>query len=263
MVKYRASKLTMKDVGVAEEREFLNSNHYQGYIASSWCKGLYDGDTLIELMSFGIPRFNKRYDYELLRLCTLKDCQVYGGASRLLKHFRESKPVYTSILSYCNESKFSGKVYESLGFEKISKCRSYHYEKDGVSYHRSHFQRWKLFQLYPQYGEEYTEKDIMQKEGYTRINEIQSTYKTATSNNLSGYNFKTPESFLSNLNKKSENSVDLSKYKAGVKVFHKKFGEGIINYVEQEGDDLKVDLSFDKVGHKRLMAKFANLEVLD
>jgi len=95
------------------------------------------------------------------------------------------------------------------------------------------------------------------------VNEIQSAYKTTTNNNLSGYNFKTPESFLSNLNKKSESSVDLSKYKAGVKVFHKKFGEGTINYVEQEGDDLKVDINFDKVGHKRLMAKFANLEVIE
>ena len=94
------------------------------------------------------------------------------------------------------------------------------------------------------------------------VSEIQSAYKT-TSSNLSGYNFKTPESFLSNLNKKSESSVDLSKYKAGVRVFHKKFGEGIINYVEQEGDDLKVDINFDKVGHKRLMAKFANLEVIE
>ena len=91
--------------------------------------------------------------------------------------------------------------------------------------------------------------------------EIQSVYKT-TATNLGGYNFKTPESFLSNLNKKSENTTDLSKYQAGVRVFHKKFGEGTINYVEQEGDDLKVDISFDKVGHKRLMAKFANLEII-
>lgn len=92
--------------------------------------------------------------------------------------------------------------------------------------------------------------------------EIQSAYKT-TSANVGGYNFKTPESFLSNLNKKSGDTTDLSKYKAGVRVYHKKFGEGTINYVEQEGDDLKVDISFDKVGHKRLMAKFANLEVID
>ena len=77
-----------------------------------------------------------------------------------------------------------------------------------------------------------------------------------------GYNFRTPESFLSNLNKKTESTVDLSQYQAGVRVFHKKFGEGTINYVEKEGDDLKVDINFDKVGHKRLMAKFANLQII-
>lgn len=87
---------------------------------------------------------------------------------------------------------------------------------------------------------------------------IEKSKKTSTS----GYNFKTPESFLSNLNKKSETTVDLSQYQAGVRVFHKKFGEGIINYVEKEGDDLKVDINFDKVGHKRLMAKFANLQII-
>ena len=95
------------------------------------------------------------------------------------------------------------------------------------------------------------------------VNEAQSQYKTTSNSNLSGYSFKTPESFLSNLNKKSENTIDLSKYQAGVRVYHKKFGEGTINYVEQEGDDLKVDINFDKVGHKRLMAKFAKLEVID
>ena len=32
--------------------------------------------------------------------------------------------------------------------------------------------------------------------------------------------------------------------------------------VEPEGEDLKVDINFDKVGHKRLMAKFAKLEII-
>lgn len=79
----------------------------------------------------------------------------------------------------------------------------------------------------------------------------------------SGYGFRTAESFLNNLNKKNQSKdVDLSQYQAGTKVYHKKFGEGIINYVEPEGDDLKVDINFDKFGHKRLMAKFANLEII-
>ncbi len=76
------------------------------------------------------------------------------------------------------------------------------------------------------------------------------------------YQFKTPESFLNSL-EKGENNIDLSIYKAGKRVYHKKFGEGNINYVEKEEDDLKVDITFDKVGHKRLMAKYAGLEIID
>ncbi len=78
------------------------------------------------------------------------------------------------------------------------------------------------------------------------------------------YAFRTAESFLNNLNKQqTANNVDLTIYKAGQKVYHKKFGEGKINYVEPEGDDAKVDITFEKVGHKRLMAKYAGLEVID
>ena len=83
--------------------------------------------------------------------------------------------------------------------------------------------------------------------------------------NNSGFAFRTAESFLNSLGKKSSaqnSSIDLSKYEAGVRVYHKKFGEGIINKVEPEGEDLKVDINFDKAGHKRLMAKYANLEII-
>ena len=77
------------------------------------------------------------------------------------------------------------------------------------------------------------------------------------------YQFRTAESFLNALNKKGQEDIDLSIYKAGKRVYHKKFGEGTINYVEKEGQDLKVDITFDKVGHKRLMAKFAGLEIIE
>ena len=85
----------------------------------------------------------------------------------------------------------------------------------------------------------------------------------AASSKSSGFAFRTAESFLNNLTKKNTSNVDLSQYQEGVRVFHKKFGEGIINKTEPEGEDLKVDINFDKVGHKRLMAKFARLEVID
>ena len=47
-----------------------------------------------------------------------------------------------------------------------------------------------------------------------------------------------------------------------MRVYHKKFGEGTINSIEQEGEDAKVDINFDKAGHKRLMAKYAGLEII-
>ena len=96
-----------------------------------------------------------------------------------------------------------------------------------------------------------------------------SSYKdnevTAKSNNSNAtFQFRSADSFLKSLQSKPKNQiVNLSDYKSGVKVFHKKFGEGIISKVEEEGEDLKVDIDFEKVGHKRLMAKFAGLEVIE
>ena len=97
-----------------------------------------------------------------------------------------------------------------------------------------------------------------------KINEKEPVSASAKSTNI-GFAFRTAESFLNNLGRKSSgtNNLDLSKYEVGVRVFHKKFGEGTINIVEPEGEDLKVDINFDKVGHKRLMAKFANLEIIE
>ena len=79
---------------------------------------------------------------------------------------------------------------------------------------------------------------------------------------VGGFSFKSAESFLNTLNKKQDN-VDVSRYKEGQRVYHKKFGEGTINKLESEGDDYKVDISFDKSGNKRLMAKFAGLQIID
>ena len=88
-----------------------------------------------------------------------------------------------------------------------------------------------------------------------------TNFETKIKSNRTTFGFRSAESFLSNLNMKAEADLDISKYKEGTKVYHKKFGEGIINYIEPEGEDYKVDITFEKAGHKRLMAKYAGLEV--
>ena len=89
-----------------------------------------------------------------------------------------------------------------------------------------------------------------------------NAYKTNSSGTEGNkFAFRTAESFLKSLNNKN-NNVDVTQYEPGQRIFHKKFGEGTITKVEPEGDDMKVEISFDKSGNKRLMAKYAGLEIL-
>ena len=74
------------------------------------------------------------------------------------------------------------------------------------------------------------------------------------------FNFRTAESFLQKATANATMSLD--DYKVGTEVMHKKFGKGVITNAEPEDDDLKLDILFEKAGNKRLMARFANLEIL-
>ena len=53
-----------------------------------------------------------------------------------------------------------------------------------------------------------------------------------------------------------------SRYSAGQRVEHPKFGVGIIQRVDAAGEDNKLVIKFDSVGEKTLMEKFAKLEKL-
>ena len=96
-----------------------------------------------------------------------------------------------------------------------------------------------------------------------RIEEVGIGVAASQSKQPTGtFQFRTAESFLNSLQKKKENEK-VENYEVGQKVYHKKFGEGIIRGIEEEGDDYKVDIDFIKSGHKRLMAKFAGLEIIE
>ena len=73
--------------------------------------------------------------------------------------------------------------------------------------------------------------------------------------------FRTAESFLQKIN--ADETVDLGKFEIGQTIQHKKFGVGIIKNIEPEDDDLKIEISFEKSGTKRLMAKFADLTIIE
>ena len=75
------------------------------------------------------------------------------------------------------------------------------------------------------------------------------------------------DSFLKNLAgttvpQKSNVAASEVKYKVGMEVKHKKFGVGVIEKIEPEGDDFKLDITFDNSGFKRLMANYTSLEII-
>lgn len=113
----RARNLIVKEVSSEEASRFLNKYHLQDTCrGQDIILGLYEGNNLLELMSFGNPRYSKSHEYELLRLCTKSGYAVTGGANKLFKHFiRNYEP--TSIVSYCDRSKFGGQIYSALGFK--------------------------------------------------------------------------------------------------------------------------------------------------
>lgn len=102
-----------------DARLFEDKFHIQGSCnGQSVCLGLYSDNELTQLATFGRPRYNSNYEWELLRLCTRGGYRVVGGAERLLKHFvSEYNP--QSIISYCDLAKFTGDVYTRIGFDHV------------------------------------------------------------------------------------------------------------------------------------------------
>ncbi len=160
-----ARKTEIRNVEIEEERNFLNENHIQGYIPSSLCWGLYYENELISLMSFGKSRFNKNYEWELLRFVNKLNTKVIGGASKLFNNTG-----ITNIISYCDLRYFTGNIYEKLGFELLGQSKpNYYYVKNSNRYSRIKFQKHKLKDLLENFDEELTEKENMKNNKYKII----------------------------------------------------------------------------------------------
>lgn len=145
------------------------SNHLQGACPATVCVGLYHMGDLVMVATFGKPRFNKDYQWELLRLCSVLNTTVVGGASKLLKHFMRDHT--GSILSYANRRWSDGKVYEQLGFTLVRETEPSYVWFDGVRvWSRYQCQKSKLHKLLgDKYDPAKSERENMIACGYTRV----------------------------------------------------------------------------------------------
>ena len=168
--KIHARKTEVREVSPSDSREFLERNHLQGNVNGSKVNiGLYHNNKLVSLMTFGKPRFNKNFEWELLRFCNDLNMSVVGGASKLLKHFRKLES--GSIISYANRDHSLGTLYQNLGFELISESSpSYVWHYNNKKYSRYETQKHKLKNLLGDgFDENLTEAENMYKNGFRRV----------------------------------------------------------------------------------------------
>ena len=114
-----ARKCEIREVDKQICDDFLDKYHLQNTCNGQKVRiGLFYKNELVELMTFGRPRYNKHYQWELLRLCTKSEYKVVGGATRLFKHFVEQYNP-ESVISYCDLAKFTGSVYDTIGMKLL------------------------------------------------------------------------------------------------------------------------------------------------
>jgi hypothetical protein len=164
-----ARNCTVKEIDVSVAKSFLKSNHVQGYANSAIKIGLYHESDLVSVMTFGKPRFNKNYEYELIRFASLLNHQVIG-ASKMFSYFvKKFNP--KNIISYCDMRYGSGGVYEKLGFEFKHKTPYgyYWYSPKQIRYSRIEFQKHKLKDKLQNFDPKLSEEENMINNGYSKI----------------------------------------------------------------------------------------------
>jgi hypothetical protein len=191
-----ARHCTIKEVPLAETIDFLNKYHYQKSCNGQTIRiGLFYKDTLVGIMTFGRPRYTKRAQYELLRLCFMPKYKVVGGSQKLFNYFITTyKP--NSVISYCDKSKFTGDVYLKLNMQLIQKGRSRpHYWRESD---KKHFTYKEVLRLGPNkllklnYDKGLSNDEIMLKEDFIKIfDEGQDAYLYLDDSQYWGYIYKT------------------------------------------------------------------------
>ncbi len=170
--KIHARKTEIKEINDNKVvKEFLNNNHLQGFVGSSVKLGLFDNDELVSVMIFGKTRFSKKYEYEMIRLCTKKFITVVGGASKLFKYFIDNyKP--NSVISYADRRYSNGNLYKKIGFDfSHNSYPNYWYFENGSLelFSRVKFQKHKLEKMLDSFDNNKSEVENMIDNNYSRI----------------------------------------------------------------------------------------------
>jgi len=156
--------------------KFINDNHIQGFCGSSDYVGMFLNGEIIGCMTFKKPRYDKSYDYEIIRSCTKIGLSVVGGVSKMLSYFKK-RHHQASILSYSDNAYGLGKTYEKIGFtfDSVSPPSYRYFNIKNAKDTLSRSQCMKHILVSQGYDKNKTERVIMKERGYYRIYDCGAT----------------------------------------------------------------------------------------
>jgi hypothetical protein len=142
-------------VSQKESQEFLEQNHILGNCKSNVKVGLYYKNDLVSLMCF---TKHGGY-YELSRFCNKLNNSVVGSSSKLFSYFI-SNYNFEYIVSYSDNSMFTGNIYQKIGFEFDGETTiNYKWVISKKRLHKSNFRKSRLIQS--GYDKNKSESEIM------------------------------------------------------------------------------------------------------
>ena len=170
-----ARKCRVETLTKTQAKLFLDQNHIQAACMCKHSYGLIHNEQLVAVLTLGQSRFNRQYQWELLRYCALKNHTVIGGMAKLLKAATQDLNI-SELISYADRrwSSQLSNIYSSTGFQlsSISKPNYKYFQINKTEIKlqsRNKYQKHKLKDLLENFDPALSEFENMSIHDYFRI----------------------------------------------------------------------------------------------
>jgi hypothetical protein len=122
-------------------------------------------------MTIGKSRYNKKYQYELIRFCSKCHHNIIGAFSKMLSYFRTVYK-FETMISYANKRWSDGSLYSKNSFNYLgdSEPNYYYFKRNEMKlFSRHYFQKHLLKDKLNKFEEDLTETENMYLNGYRKI----------------------------------------------------------------------------------------------
>lgn len=162
----------LKEIDNETSNVFLIQNSIYGRIDTSVRYGLYYNDELVYVMCFRKSTVNNGYEWELVRFCNKMNINVINGFNVCIDYFRNNM-CNNSILMNVDRKTFDETDFGGSGFKLKEYTKPdffwYRHGYDSEIHSRFEYNIDKIRELIPDYDDNMSEYENMDKNGYYRI----------------------------------------------------------------------------------------------